>query len=86
MINPDHINASFQAVSALLLITNVVKLYKDKKLSGVNILPTAFFAIWGIWNLFYYPMLNQWYSFIAGLLVVSVNTLWVSMAIYYKKH
>jgi len=57
---------------------------KHKKIRGVSLLPTIFFSIWGFWNLFYYPYLGQMISFYAGITVVSANTLWIVLAIYYR--
>jgi hypothetical protein len=82
---PDVINGTFELLGGILLFTNVVQLFKDKQLKGVRIIPTALFMLWGYWNLFYYPNLNQWYSFIGGLVVVAANTVWVILAIYYRK-
>ena len=84
MIN-DYINGGFEFIGGLLLWWNVKQLYKDKVVKGVKILPTAFFAAWGYWNLYYYPSLNQTISFIAGVFLVIANTTWVIMAIYYTK-
>lgn len=84
-MNTDHFNALFEFVSAMLLMINVIRLYKDKKLQGVSIVPTMFFTVWGFWNLYYYPSLNQLWSFIGGIFVVVVNLIWVIMALYYRR-
>lgn len=84
-MTPDYVNALFEFGGAGLLLMNVSQLYRDKALSGVRILPTAFFSAWGLWNLFYYPSLDQWASFIGGVAIVSVNVAWVAMALHYSK-
>jgi hypothetical protein len=63
---------------------NVKRLISDKQSKGVNISTVMFWALWGAWNLFYYPHLNQWFSFAGGVSVMCANTTWVGMAIYYK--
>lgn len=68
-----------------MLWYNCLCLYKAKKVMGVSIISTVVFTLWGYWNLFYYPHLNQILSFCGGLLVVSANTTWVLMAVYYNK-
>lgn len=83
-MSSDHFNALFEFISAMLLMINVVRLYKDKKLQGVSIVPTMFFTLWGFWNLYYYPSLNQFWSFVGGIFVVVVNLIWVIMALYYR--
>jgi len=80
----DWVNGLFELIGGLLLITNCVKLYRDKKVSGINVFPTAFFMCWGVWNLHYYPSLDQWASFAGGIVIVVSNLVWVMMAIYYK--
>lgn len=81
----DIINGGFELVAGFLLWINVWRLYHDKKVRGVAILPTSFFAAWGYWNLYFYPSLNCWYSFIGGALVVLANTVWVGQMVYYRK-
>lgn len=81
----DIVNGIFESVSGLLLWNNVRILIKQKQVRGVSVLTTAIFALWGYWNLYYYPSLNQTMSFIGGLVVVSANTAWVVLAIYYTK-
>jgi len=82
-MTPDIVTGLFQTVAGLLLFRNSYLLWKHKKIRGVSLLPTVFFSIWGIWNLFYYPYLGQMVSFYAGIIVLSANTSWVGMAIYY---
>ena len=81
----DIINCSFEFIGAILCWKNAQKLYTDKVVAGVHWEVTAFFTIWGYWNLYYYPSLNQWLSFIAGVFLVTGNTAWVILAIYYLK-
>jgi len=80
----DLINGSFELLSGLLTILNIVKLIKDKQLKGISYIPIVFFTMWGIWNLYYYPSLNQIYSFIGGMIITIVNLVWLMLLIYYK--
>lgn len=85
IVTQDYFNAMFEFVSSMLLMINVVRLYRDKKLAGVSIIPTVFFILWGVWNLYYYPSLNQTWSFVGGIFVVVVNAVWLVLAIYYRR-
>lgn len=85
MIVADAINGTYEMCGGLFLFSNCYRLFKDKEIKGVSIISTAFFCSWGYWNLYYYPSLNQWMSFTGGLLIVTANTLWVALAIYYKR-
>ena len=82
----DITNGIFEGLAGIMLIINCVKVIKDKAIAGVSILSTAFFALWGYWNLIYYPSLNQWFSFSCGILVVTANTTWVILMIKYRKN
>ena len=82
-MTPDMINGLFEACGAMLLIANIQRLYVDKKLRGVSWWPVLFFSVWGLWNLFYYPHLEQWFSFAGGIAIVTVNSIWVAQVAYY---
>lgn len=85
MAIPDIINGLYEGIGGLFLWHNCHRLYKDKQVKGVSIISTAFFMTWGIWNLWYYPFLNQWVSFIGGCNIVAANIVWVSQMIYYSR-
>lgn len=84
-MTPDMINGSFELMGAFFLLLNIRQLYRDKELNGVHWLPTLFFSTWGIWNLYYYPSLGQWYSFAGGLAIVCINTFWLGQIAWYAK-
>lgn len=83
MTKPDLINAFFECAGGLMHWTNVLALYRDKQIRGINLWATVFFNGWGFWNLWYYPHLGQWASFWGGLVIVSANSVWVWLAIRY---
>ena len=84
MINPDIINGLFEFISGLFMLTNIIKLVKDKTVKGYNWYSVVFFSFWGGWNLFYYPSLDQYFSFIAGIFLFLINIIWVGTVWYYK--
>ena len=81
----DLINGSFEMIAGFLTWMNVKAVYRDKGYKGVSLPPITLFAIWGIWNLYYYPSLFQWLSFIGGINVVIANILWVFLMIHYGR-
>jgi len=83
---PDIINGTFECVGGLLCWLNVRRLMKDRKISGVFWPVSLFFSVWGAWNLFYYPHLQQWFSFVGGLVIVTGNSAWVCLAIKWRKN
>ena len=82
----DYINGLFEFCGSFFIWMNVKRLYRDKEVKGAYWPAWAFFAVWGIWNLFYYPSLNQWASFLGGVLVVVGNIAWVALFLWYKSH
>lgn len=84
-MTPDVINGSYEFVGSIALWANVYRLYKDKEAKGVTFWATAFFMTWGYWNLYYYPHLDQWWSFAGGLSIVLANTVWLGQMIYYRR-
>lgn len=82
---PDIINGIFELGGSPLILLSIFKLLKDKRVKGVSKYHVGFFTSWGLWNLFYYPHLDQWASFIGGLFIVITNTIWLSLMLYYIK-
>ncbi len=82
-MNPDIINALFEGLAAFAVYNHARLLYKQKIVRGVSAMSTAFFFSWGLWNLYYYPFLGQWYSFLAGLAIMVANSVWLGLMIHY---
>lgn len=81
----DALNGTFELLGGFAIILSIVKLHRDKMVRGVSWLHTSFFALWGFWNLYYYPSLDQWLSFSGGIFITTTNTIWVLMLIYYTR-
>lgn len=84
-MNPDLVNGAFELVGGFALWGNVRRIMRDKAVKGVSPLYTAFFLSWGYWNLYYYPSLDQWWSFWGGLNIVIANTTWLVLMIHYDR-
>ena len=80
----DLTNGLFELVGGILLLLNVYRLHRDKRVIGVSWLPVAFFSAWGVWNLYFYPSLGCWWSFAGGVLVVAANTAWLGLLLWYS--
>ena len=85
MITADLINGCFELAAGLLLSLNVRRLFKDKQVRGVCLLPVMLMAAWGYWNLFFYPIVGATFSFLAGIPVAVVNTIWGIQIFYYGR-
>ena len=82
-MTPDMMNAVFELGGGFVTLASVRKLHHDMIVRGVHWLPVGFFSAWGLWNLYYYPTLDQWYSFAGGVWLVTVNLIWLAQMIYY---
>ena len=80
----DGTNGFFELVGGLLILNHCRAVLHDKAVKGVSIFSTSVFMLWGFWNLYYYPSLNQWLSFTGGLVIVFANFLWVGLMLCYK--
>lgn len=84
-MNVDTINGLFELVGGAVYWFNVRKLLKDKQVRGVHWSVQAFFSMWGVWNLYYYPTLGQYWSFVGGVFLLAGNATWTALAIYYTR-
>ena len=84
-MTPDLINGAFEFLAGLMILNHCRALYRDKMVRGVSTLSTTFFFSWGLWNIFYYPNLDQMWSFYGGLFVVTANSLYVGAQVYYRR-
>jgi len=85
----DTINGMFELMGGVFVFLHCLRLYKDKRVKGVSFVATGYFAMWGFWNMYYYPSLQQWASLVGGLFIVAMNVLWITMMFYYirkEKH
>jgi membrane protein YdbS with pleckstrin-like domain len=84
-VTPDAINGLFEACGALFVALNVRRVLKDKRVAGVSPVCVTFFVVWGYWNLYFYPHLDQWWSTCAAGAVALVNTAWLAGLVYYGR-
>lgn len=81
---PDLINGLFEGVGALFMFRSVRQILKDKQLKGFCWSTCAFFGCWSLYNLFFYPHLNQWASTTGAALMAVANSTYVFLVIYYR--
>lgn len=80
---PDLLNGLFELFGGCMIWLDVRRLAIDKQIKGVYWPSRAFFLTWGVWNLYYYPSLDQWLSFFGGLVICSANIMWCVLAVWY---
>jgi hypothetical protein len=84
-MTPDTINALFETSGALMTWANVYRVWKDRGYAGVYLPAIVVFGSWGFWNLYYYPHLQQPWSFVATLVMVSANCAWIALMLYFGR-
>lgn len=82
----DLVNGLFELFGACVMWINAFKLKRDKKVRGVFWVIWIFYAGWGLWNMYYYPSLDQWVSFYAGIILVVGNLYWVYLAYKFRNN
>jgi hypothetical protein len=80
-MTPDHINGTFEVVGGLCSWANVHRYMKEREVKGVYWPTTFFYISWGLWNLFYYPSLNQPWSFWGGCFLTAGSIAWLCLVI-----
>lgn len=81
----DLINGLFELLGGFFILLSVFKIHKSKDAGSIHWGHMAFFTVWGFWNLFYYPSLDQWYSFAGGAWLVAINAIYLGQVIYYGR-
>jgi hypothetical protein len=73
----DVVNGCFEMAGALSAWMNVRRLRRDREVKGIVWQWTIVCQFWGIWNIWYYYGLHQWFSWTAGIALCAGNTVWV---------
>lgn len=84
-INKDAINGCFELAAGFFVLNHCRVLYAHKLVRGVSLTSSGFFLIWGMWNMYYYPALNQPLSFYGGVFVAATNAFYLGMLFHYRK-
>jgi len=84
MITNDFINGGFELCGGLMIIPSILNLLKTKSADGVALSTVTFFTIWGLWNIYYYPAMDQPLSAAAAMMLTAANMTWWALVFKYK--
>lgn len=84
-VTADMANGLFELVGALFLGLNLRELWRHRQIQGVHWAPTVFFQLWGVFNLWFYPSQELWWSLVGGCAIVSMNTAWL-LSLLWLRH
>ena len=79
----DQINGLFELGGSLAVLLSVREVINDKGYAGISRWNLLFFFSWGLWNLLYYPMLGQTWSFIGGVCLALANCIYIGCLWWY---
>ena len=79
----DLINSGFEFTGTVAVALSAYSCWKNKSAAGVHWFSAIFFFVWGWWNLYYYSSLDQTASFIAGLMMVVTQMVYMLLVIKY---
>lgn len=85
MTGPDLVTCLFEVGAAAAQLLNVRALLRDRTVRGISLTSTAFFNVWGLWNLYYYLHLGQWMAWSGGLLLTFINLVWLGLALRFSR-
>lgn len=77
---PDIVNGLFETVGSVMTWRNFLQLRRDREVKGVYWPMYWFYTAWGFWNLAYYSVLDQWFSWTAGVVLTVGNLCWAVTA------
>jgi hypothetical protein len=83
-MTPDIFNGLLEFVCAVMLCLDIRALAQDGDVAGISIGARGFFWCWSIWNLWWYPHLDQWFSFAGAVCVLVPQTLWIYLLVRYR--
>lgn len=78
-------NAVFECSGGLFVALNAWDIWKKKAVAGQTLTALFFFTMWGIWNLFYYPSQNQWWSTVGAWSIMIVNSVQIYLVFRFRK-
>lgn len=82
----DLVNGLYEFCGGLvILLLNIRCTYRDKMVRGVNPWAVSFFASWGWWNCWFYPAIDQWFSFAGAVFLATMNAIWFAQLLYYTR-
>lgn len=82
-ISPDLTQAGWELGSAMFSVLNIRAVRRSKSIAGVHWAPTAFFSAWGIYNLWFYTVMQLPAAYWAGLAITCTNLVWLSHVAWY---
>jgi hypothetical protein len=73
-----------QVAGAGFLGVSVLQLFRRKYVGGVSAVTVSFWVAWGLWDLYYWPSLGQWWAFGGAVVVTMMNMLYVGLIVLYN--
>ncbi len=79
----DISNSLFELVGTIFTWMNVWYILKDREIKGIYWPSSFYMATYGLWSLYYYINLSQWYSLTIGVAHVVGTLVWLVLALLF---
>jgi hypothetical protein len=84
-MSADLINAGFQLLGAFLISLHCAALWRERAVAGVSIPAVFAFALWAVWNLYYFTVVEHWWSFAGALVCAAAHVAYISLILRFKR-
>lgn len=79
----DTTNCLFECIGTIFAWMNAWYLFKDREIKGMYWPSSFYVAGFGIWSLYYYHNLSQWYSLSIAVIHVLGTLTWLILALFF---
>ena len=83
MMSPDIFNALLEFLGGVFTFQNALRVCRDRGYAGITWTAVAFFATWSAWNTWYYPSLDQTWSWVAAIFMLTANLCWIAVMAWF---
>lgn len=83
MISPDLTQAAWETGSAVFSLLNIRAIRRSRSIAGVHWIPTAFYFLWGLYNIWFYEALSLPAAWWASIGITATNLLWLGHVAWY---
>ena len=80
----DIINSGFQFFACFFIWFSIASVFKNKSSLGVSKWHIGYFFAYGVFMIFYYLSLDQYFSLVTNVLVVISNAIYLGGVIKYE--
>lgn len=85
-MSADLANGLWEAAGSLVGLLASLQVLRDRRVEGTRWWLPLFFWSWCAWNLWYYPAIDQWWSFLGACLMFLSNGTYACLLWWFRRH